>query len=405
MKHQIHHLINWRRIIPCLLVILIFGSVVGCGPAPAAPAPAAANTPGVQVITSDWKAQRYGTFDKVWGSWNTQLQLDRLYNTPKQIVLNGYVTTDANGQGMMKNSANSACVVYVFQKSYAGVTNEAISTCPRGSTSTGCTRTSTWLLNNCKIRAVTLPATVKFKGTMVTIIEYLDLEVTVILSSEGVAEVTPTDQPDQYFEVNPGLAAYAVTPEFRQQAEDFFGFPAGVEVGFDAMVGPIERMDQAHQIQSANLILQSQGLPFVPLAEPVILGLRWLNEQPEDFRVSEAMATSIDWAKLRETYPDFPIPAVFEAQGQTLDLRTIPFDIENARRLLAEAGYGSGLEMYIVYDESIPGLADIAYAISSELTGNLGFAVTVQSFNADNAERVFAELDATKLPVLVLSGY
>ncbi len=398
MKHQSHHLIHWRRIIPCLLVIFILGSVTGCGGA-------ATSMPGVQVTKSGWQAQRYGAYSKVWGSTVTPMQLDLLNNTWKSIVLNGYVTTDANGQGKMKKGTTSTCTVYVFQRSSAGILSEAITTCPRGSTGTGCTNASTWLLNNCGIRAITLPANITFKGTMVTIIEYRDLEVTVILSSEGVAEVTPTDQPDQYFEVNPGLAAYAVTNEYREQAEGFFGFPPGVEVGFDVMVGPIERMDQVHQIQSANLILQSQGLPMVPLAEPVILGLRWLNAQPEDFRVSEALATSIDWVRLQETYPDFPLPVVFEAQGQTLDLRRVPFDIESANVLLAEAGYGSGFEMIIVFDESIRGLSEIAYAIAAELTENIGIAVTIQSFNADNAEGVFAELDATNLPVLVLSGY
>ena len=403
MKRQTHQVFfDLYRVILCMVMIIIFGSIVGCG---SGSVPVTGNTPGVQVVSSTWKAQRYGAFAKVWGSTTTQMQLDLLNNTWKSIVVNGYVTTDVTGQGKMTNSTNSACVVYVFQNSSAGITNEEISTCPRGSTSTSCTRTSTWLLNNCKIRAVTLPASVTFKGTMVTIIEYRDLETVVVLSSEGVAEVSPVEQPDQIFEVNPGQAAYAVTNEFREQAESFFGFPPGLEVGFDQMIAPIEQMDQVHQIQSANLILRSQGLPIIPLPEPFILGLRWLNEIPQDSRVTQAIANSIDWANLQSLYPDLPMPAVFEAQGQTLDLQSIPFDTETARRLLSEAGYSSGQEMFILFDESISGLADLASGIAGELTSNAGFVVNISSFNSDNAEGVFAELDKTNLPILVLSGY
>ncbi len=398
MKNQIQRRdFDLHRAILWLMLIVIFALTGGCGPAP---------QPGVQVTKTGWEAQRYGLYNKVWGSTISTSQVDLLTNTWKKIVVNGYVTTDSNGQGKMrKDYPSNTCTVYVFQQSSAGVLSEAITTCPKGTTGQGCTNASTWLLNNCGIRAVTLPASVVFKGTMVTIIEYRELEVAVVLSSEGVAEVTPTDQPDQVFEVHPGLAAYAVTNEFREQAEGFFGFPPGVEVDFEQMIGPIESMDQVRQIQSANLILRSQGLPMVPLPEPIVLGLRWLTDQPEDFRVTEAAINFIDWVKLGQIFPDVPMPSAFEAHGETLDLRSIPYDTENARRLLDEAGYPTELEIFLVYDESIPGLADLAFAIADELRAYQRFVVNIQSFNPDNAEAVFAELEATNLPILVLSGY
>lgn len=398
MKYQIQRRdFDLHRVFLWLMLIVIFVLMGGCGPAP---------QPGVQVTKTGWEAQRYGLYNKVWGSTISTSQADLLTNTWKKIVVNGYVTTDSNGQGKMrKDYPSNTCTVYVFQRSSAGVLSEAITTCPRGTTGTSCTNASTWLLNNCGIRAVTLPASIVFKGTMVTIIEYRELEVAIVLSSEGVAEVTPTDQPDQVFEVHPGLAAYAVTNEFREQAEGFFGFPPGVEVDFEQMIGPIESMDQVRQIQSANLILRSQGLPMVPLPEPIVLGLRWLTAQPEDFRITEAVANSVNWVSLAETFPDIPTPRVFEAQGQILDLRSMPYDTENARRLMAEAGYPDGLEIVLVFDDSIPGLANLASAMTDDLIGSGIFIVNMQPFNPDNAEAVFAELEATNLPILVLSGY
>lgn len=389
MKYHfnLHVFFEWMVIVTLL---------TGCG--------GQAATPAVQLTKSGWEAQRYLLFNKVWASITSLQQVDILNNTWKSVLLNGYVTTDATGQGKLRKGASSACTVYVFQSSHAGVTEEAISTCPKGSTSTSCTNASTWLLTNCGISAVTLPAKINFKGTAVTIIEYRDLEAVVVLSSEGVAVVTPNDQPDMPFEVNPTRAAYAVTPEFRQQAESFFGFPPGTEVNFDQFIAPIEQMNQVQQVQSANLVLRNQNLPIVPLPVPFMLGLRWLNEQPDNMRLSEAIAQSINWnSSMEQTFPG--IPLLFETQGQRLDLRSFPYDPGNGAALLAESGYPAGQEMVIAFDESIPGLADLAFNMSNELTNNAGLAINVQPFNPDSAEGLFADLEARKIPVLILSGF
>ncbi len=396
MKYQIPKKTHWgKRLFSCLVLIVMFWALGGCG-----------SSPGVQVTESGWQAQRYGLFNNVWGSTIAPLQLDLLNNTWRSIVVNGYVTTDSAGQGKMrKDYPSNTCTVYVFQSSSAGVTQETISSCPRGSTSTNCTKTSTWLFNTCKIRAVTLPANITFRGTVVTVIEYRELETAVILTSDGVAEVTPTDQTEKYFEVNPGLAAYTVTGEFRQQAEAFFGFPPGVEVTFDQMIVPIEQMDQVRQIQSVNLILYSLQLPVIPLPEPFTLGLYWLTAQPEDFRVSEAITNFIDWEKMNAAFPNLPMPRVFDVHGEVLDLRAMPYNPDNGMMRLDEAGYGEPIQIYLAFDETIPGLADLAYAISTELMSYNRFAVTVQPFNPETAGDMFTELEAKNLPVLVLGGY
>jgi hypothetical protein len=386
------------RFLPTLLLLL----AIACEVVTTTPGTGGSGSVPDAVKTGDsgWRAHRYGLWNKAWGSVSTAGQVDILNTTYQTIVSGGYVTTDANGQAEMYRPSQSGCKIYVFQDTNLTPSPEVISTCSRG---TSCPANATFQVQTCKIAVATLPGNITFNGTQITIIENRDLESVIILASEGIAFVTPGDPTMASFEVGPGSAAYMVSPDFREAAERFFGFPPGELTDIGRFVPPLESLGLTAQMQAANLILRGRGFPTIPLPIPYTLGLRWLTTQFDDPRLAQAIGQGVDWAPLLDSIVP-GIPVLIETQGERLDLRSFDFAPENAGAFVAEAGFQPGQEMILAYDESIPELQEIAANMMDQLTGNKVFTVRLQPFNADTAESVLPGLEASQVPVLVLSG-
>jgi hypothetical protein len=87
-----------------------------------------------------------------------------------------------------------------------------------------------------------------------------------------------------------------------------------------------------------------------------------------------------------------------------LDLRLYPFNPRFAGALLAEAGFGPGNEMGIIYDESIRGMEEFAGNIKSEFEKNVKIVINLQPIMIDDANSVFEKMYTLDYPILVLSG-
>ncbi|MBM3504180.1 MAG: ABC transporter substrate-binding protein [Alphaproteobacteria bacterium] len=70
-------------------------------------------------------------------------------------------------------------------------------------------------------------------------------------------------------------------------------------------------------------------------------------------------------------------PAVPSTFGYNPDVKPYPFDPERAKRLLAEAGYGSGVNLLMETSAVFGAAGDVFQVIASDL-GKVGFNVTVQ---------------------------
>jgi hypothetical protein len=354
---------RWQIGALILIIVGLMALTAGCSQNP---------TPAVKATVSNWQVQRYLSFDKVWANFNSLSTLDPLDNTWRKVLVNGFVTTDPSGQGKM---VNGSCTVYIFQGSSFGVTNETISTCPKGSGSSGCSNASTALLNSCGIKVVTLPATITFKGTTVTIVENQGLGSVVVFASDGTAVVTPTDDPKQEFEVAAPNAAYWASPDYQVEALKFFGFPAGQLVDFPTMVVPVENMGLTPQLQSANVILQEEQHPIIPINPTEPIGMYWYDMTRDYGPLADVIGQAVDWNPILDSSPFWANRLVFSDQKNWTDLRSYSFNPDAARKLLDASKLQAGQPLTIAFDQSIPGLAALAEAIKGSLEQNQLFFV------------------------------
>jgi hypothetical protein len=351
---------------------------------------------GCGVTGSGWQAHRYGLFDMVWASIDSTLpdQVQKLDNTWKNVLNNGYVTTDSTGQGEIKKNT---CHAYIFQSGSGLMKKEYLSACPKGAV---CTIS----LKNCSgITVVTLPAKITFKGTYVTIIVDNSRETVIVMSSEGIATVTPKEKSYPSFDVGPGYGAYAVTSAKRGEAGLFFGFAPGELRDLGQFIVPIENLGQIQQVQSANLIATSQRLPIIPIPAPNSVNLTLLNGKYDDSRVLEAIVRGVNIYPILDR--DFlGIPFYFTAQGERTNLRSLGYDPELSNQLFQQAGVKHGTEMILAYDESIPGLSSLAAFIADEMNKTGAIIVKLQGVNLKDNENPLAGLEESGLPVLFMGG-
>ena len=341
-------------------------------------------TPGVEAGGAGWEVQRYLAFDSVWASLDQQLVVEKLPDgTWRELVADGYVTTDVAGQGRIRRDN---CTAWVFQTSSWGFRREEVAACERGSTSVQCSTASTALFQNCAISVVTLPATVTMQGTVVTVVYHRDAGVTLAIVHEGGVLMTPAREPDAAFEVPTGVAGLVTGGEFRR-----------VELEEAARI--IEELGQVDQVQRANLLVREHGLPIVPLVQPFALGLRMLPDSADE-RLVQALTYAAEWPVLmRETFPDQDVPFYLTVAGKEIDLRDAPFSPDASKELLAEAGYPNGIELVLWYDSGIEELPPLTDFLAGMLEEG-GFFVEIRPVSPDEAPEVLADASTSQEPVL-----
>ena len=127
----------------------------------------------------------------------------------------------------------------------------------------------------------------------------------------------------------------------------------------------------------------------------------------KDLRVRQAFAMGIDRAKIASDIlggmPEARGLIAHGVEGFRSEYQGIPFNPEEGRRLLAEAGYpgGKGLPpLEMIYRESAPDSRIIVESVHSSLKINLGFPVRLRALEAGI---YFERRNAGKLPSFFLS--
>lgn len=361
-----------------------------------------------------WEAHRYSNYNTVRGSITAghPLTLDTLFGGWEEIVVGGYVTTNSTGQAQLhREGGDLSCpgFLYVFQSSSAGVNGTAISACPEGQ---ACPENSTLYVSNCELLYTSSAGRVKITGTRAIISENAELQTVIVLVPEGTVEIEPVDETFPPYEISitegqEPLGTYIVPPEMRQDAERVFGFEPGMAFQIERFVEPIQILGITPQIQRANLILLSSDLPLVPIPQMYNLQLSWLGENDlmENQQIAEAVLYSFEWGPDQEQVFS-NIPFFFNLSSESLDVRAYgEYNPDATKELLAAAGYPEGFEIIFAFDESIPGVAELADKVGGQLMETGVFnVIDFIAFNPENASDVFAELEASGTPVLVLGG-
>lgn len=414
---------RWMRVLPiCMVMLVCLGLVAGC---PAAyPAP---QTVG-QATGCDWKVWRYdgSSSNKAWASLSSLLTLDRLSSAKVSLWCNGYVATDATGQGCLSRASNCN-QVWFWQKSGWSFGTDALSACAKGSTSVACSASSTTTVKNCAVKIVTKPASISVRGTIVTAADDQDLQLTLVIVHEGAVDVEPAALPGTSVPLETGQAAYYVSPEMTQdqldQITNVLGFAPNQPVSLDLIVPLVEWMQLVPQIQRANAVVLGEG-EIVPLPVPFAWSLRSLEEQlPQDLanELAESWRTAVRWEDLPYAFAyaawlEQDIPFIRQFTGPDLsvpdeadyaDLRGIPStsDIGLLQEAMTKAGYDTSKEVVLlVAEEAMEELMPIADWIAQQLN-DLGLPTITQAVNSDAMEGVLAEWQAAGNPVFLLTWY
>jgi hypothetical protein len=335
------------------------------------------------------------------------------------ILDNWLVTTDSNGQAQLcpsddinrgtQTCNDTACHIYVFEGSDFGPY-----TCPEAGMGDMCSLVGTSTFDECHYTIVTLSANVSGLGTWFAVTYLWDSQMTIVVAGEGQIEVTPIVELT-FDEGVPPLAQMG--PLERARAWSGVNItsrlPGAPEMVFTEGQGDPQFLYTAPNEMLARLPIDTAALPprawqpaeqlpvliasmrdLEPQLEPWLEGI-WENsgmaeielgpfpepvaseklqvttfgEVWQDSRLHDIILYGVDWSLISEEL--FRAPPRIEVTHQDPegnqteiypDARVAGYDPEQAKALMAEAGYPEEIRMGLVLpdeDEVLFTAADI----------------------------------------------
>jgi hypothetical protein len=291
------------------------------------------------------------------------------------------VWVDSSGEALMRGTLdnNQQCTIYVFR-----LTSLETKGCPKSQYTSGntvtCQQEGTAAYKECnKNTHETLSGKVEIKGSWLSLTYLPERQLTLVIVAEGTAQVWPVTQ---FQEGTLGDAVVVEAQQFLYTAPDDvlqeMGPVAGIpprqarpveelpplvgELGIDDWIGRV--VDQSRQ--DGTPIDTGPGRPPPPSSLFVVHGE---GGPLGDRRVQEAVAQAVDWpAIISRRFPDAePVATLQFPDLQTLTSQ-VPFDLDQARALLAEAGYPDGFLIVEVVSEQDSELVDVAEAMIGYLS-------------------------------------
>jgi len=291
------------------------------------------------------------------------------------------VWVDSTGEALLRGTLdnNQQCQIYVFR-----LTSLETKGCPKsqytGGNTVTCQQEGTAAYKECnKNTQVTPSGKVEVKGSWLSLTYLPDRQLTLVIVAEGTAQVWPVTQ---FQEGTLGDAIVVEAQQFLYTAPDDLlqemGPVAGIpprqarpveelpplveELGIDDWI--VRVIDQARE--DGKPIDVGPGRPPPPSSLFVVHGEGGPLGDP---RLQEAVAQAVDWtAILSRRFPDAePVASLEFPDLRTLTSR-VPFDLDQARALLAEAGYPDGFLIVEVVSEQDSELVDVAEAMIGYLS-------------------------------------
>lgn len=118
--------------------------------------------------------------------------------------------------------------------------------------------------------------------------------------------------------------------------------------------------------------------------------------------IEEAILRALPWqALLEEAFPGQDIPVIVEWPRWKGDARQVEYDLEYARRLMAEPGYASGFELLLLYPAGDEGMLPLVEGVAAHI-GNLDIQVVTQAVTEAEAAALVKRKIAADEPVVWL---
>jgi hypothetical protein len=345
------------------------------------PQPEVAETgPGYKVRRVD--PEVFATHD----STQPKILLRLTDNDPYDLVDRRMVATEDNGQALIWSSVCKGLYLY-------GNSKLTLSETPEGG-GTGADAIGAGTSDDCDVSIRTMPADISKSGTWFSFSYMEDLELVLVIVGEGTVTVTPVTKLD-YELADPELLEYEVTtrelgdvevvtveqgdgPRFLYTAPDdriaelreLGDLPAErswlgldelpalrlvvheLEPQLEPWLEDIWEQAGLDGIQIPELIPLDQlgHLPPANVLSAVVAGELWYDD-----RVLDAITLAVEWDVLLEKDfgTDRPLGLTrLEESGEEVsvrpELRTVGFDPEAARELMAEAGLPDGFKLILM---------------------------------------------------------
>lgn len=354
---------------------------IGVTPAPAATAVATQ----VAVITPASQAKAQSS--RVWVGASGTSALSPLGTTWTALPALSRITTDSKGEGVI-DLLNSCMLIYVYWDSQL-----VTSGCPKSGGVT-CAIQGTSIYNNIcagQVQIDTLTANFTLLGTWAALTYNPASETSTVVVFSGSVRARPilnTDRQELGSPVTVGRGQFWFSaPDARlpsvsglrpRQALPLSDLPPiSNMLNVTPWSDKIRLQSFADRVGSTDFTV---GLTQGPVLNLQAAGGAFAQSD----RVQDAFLRSVAWADLSAViYGGQNVPVNVERREQTLDARTLPLDVEGARRILVDMGYSRGFTATVVFRAGDERLAELARSMVGPL-GQVGIQVNLDPQRSDS---------------------